>query len=215
MWKSIKQIIKQAKRVVVKQHKHAMLFKINKKEIYVKQKKLFDRQIEEDTQADYKKMYYKLLCYMQQIQEQNNRDQPLYAFTKKQGNLFDKLCKAVEKHVQVKGIMLLDKAKQQKRKDQTNQLCLNATVAFFNYQYKHMLYKNALLSGLAVLKLHNNNSWYKLKDYMLKYLAVIKLMQILVIYQLVVKQQNKIAALEKTINAKKMQKAATRLFKIT
>ena len=49
MWKSIKQIIKQAKRVVVKQHKHAMLFKINKKEIYVKQKKLFDRQIEEDT----------------------------------------------------------------------------------------------------------------------------------------------------------------------
>ena len=38
-----------------------------------------------------------------------------------------------------------------------------------------MLYKNVLISRLVVLELRNNNSWYRLKDYMPKYLAVIKL----------------------------------------
>ena len=55
-------------------------------------------------------------------------------------------------------------------------------VAFFNYQYKHTLYKNILLSGLAVLGLRNNNGWYRLKDYIPKYSVVIKLAQILVMY---------------------------------
>ena len=50
-----------------------------------------------------------------------------------------------------------------------------------NHPLKDDEYKSAIISGLVVLGIQDDNGWLNAEDYTLKYLAVIKLARLIVV----------------------------------
>ncbi len=115
--KSAEQVAERVCIAVLSQGRYAILFKINKKEVYVKLSKLFEGQIEDNIQAGYKEVYCKLLCFIYWTQDQDNNDWLLYKFIEKQGDLFNAFIDAIHKHVQGKDIGRINKVEQQAQED--------------------------------------------------------------------------------------------------
>ncbi len=186
MQESVEQVVEQAQAVVLKCSRYAVLFKINKKEVQVKLGRLFKGQIEDNIQASYKEVYQKLLYFLYQTQDQDNANQLLYMFIEKQGDLFNAFIDIVNKQVQDKDIGRISKAERQAQEGWVDWLYLDAIVAFFDYQYQDMLYKSVLISRLAVLEICKDSRQVGLGEYIPKYLAIIKIVYILVVYQSIV-----------------------------
>ena len=214
MQKSVEQVAERVRTAVLSQGRHAILFEINKKEVYVKLSKLFEGQIEDNIQAGYKEVYCKLLCFIHQIQDQDNNNQLLYKFIEKQGDLFNVFADIANKQVQDKDIGRISKAEQQVQEGQVDQLCLDVIVVFFDYQYQDMLYKSALISGLAVLGICKDSGQVRLGEYMPKYLAIIKIARMLVVYQSIVEQEDKVRALQIRMSQEAVEEAVAGLFTI-
>ncbi len=62
-------MVEQARAAVLKRRGHAVLFKINKKEVRVKPSRPFKGQIEDNTWASYKEVYWKLLYFIHWTQD--------------------------------------------------------------------------------------------------------------------------------------------------
>ena len=163
---------------------HAVLFEVNRKSADIKPNKLFDSRMEDDSWARYKEVFRKLLCFVQRTQEWQDKEGPPYEFTKQQGDLYDEFFEgAAEQPASEADMSIIDR------------LCLDTMVAFFDHQYNHTHYKNVIISGLAVIGIREDGGWEKPDNYTPIYSAVIKVVRILVVYQAVVEQQNKIEQL--------------------
>lgn len=199
MWESMERVLDAAQAAsAISRIGQAVLFEINRKEAHVKPRKPFDSRLEDDTWARYKEVFRKLLCFLQRVEEWEDKDQPAYELTGRQGDLLD----AFEEAAAGQG------------GDKADRLGLDMMVAFFDQEFKHTHYENAIISGLAVMGLRDDGGWVDANDYTPIYSAVIKVVRMLVVYQSVVEQQDEIRELERTMDADRAREAATGLFRI-
>jgi len=62
-------------------------------------------------------------------------------------------------------------------------------ITLLNHELGDNEYKSVIISGLAVLGFRDNEGWLNAKDYTTKYLGFIKVVRMLVVYQLYVEQE--------------------------
>ena len=199
MWDAMEEVLNAAQAATAfSRVGQAVLFEVNRKEAHVKPRKPFDGRLEEDTWVRYKEVFRKLLCFIQRTECWDDADRPKYAFTPKQGDLFD----------------AFEEAAQGTDAGRTHRLALDTMVGFFDHEFRHTHYENAIISGLAVLGLRDDGGWVSVLDYTPVYSAVIKTVRMLVVYQSVVEQADEVRALQETMDADKAREAATGLFRI-
>jgi hypothetical protein len=61
-------------------------------------------------------------------------------------------------------------------------LCLELYITLLNHKLGDDKYKSVIISGLVVIGFHNDGGWLNVEDYTIKYLGVIKIAQMLVVY---------------------------------
>ena len=62
-------------------------------------------------------------------------------------------------------------------------MCLKLCMTLLNHELGDDEYKSVIISGLVVIEFHDNRGWLNTEDYTTKYLGVIKVVWMLVIYQ--------------------------------
>ena len=61
-------------------------------------------------------------------------------------------------------------------------MCLELYISLLNYKLEDNKYKSVIISGLVVIGFYNNKGWLNIEDYTTKYLGIIKIVQMLVVY---------------------------------
>ena len=64
-------------------------------------------------------------------------------------------------------------------------------MSLLNYELGDNKYKSVIISGLVVIGFHNNKGWLNVEDYTTKYLGIIKITQMLVVYQSYIEQEDR------------------------
>src|SRR5580698_10665273 len=76
--------------------------------------------------------------------------------------------------------------------DRIQREVLRFCINLLNHPLKDNEYKSAIISGLAVLGIQDNDGWLDAEDYTLKYSAVIKLARLMVVQEAYEQRQNAI-----------------------
>jgi hypothetical protein len=63
-------------------------------------------------------------------------------------------------------------------------------MSLLNHKLGDNEYKSVIISGLAVIGFCNNRGWLNVEDYTTKYSGVIKIAQMLVVYQSYIEQED-------------------------
>ena len=79
-------------------------------------------------------------------------------------------------------------------------MCLELYITLLNYKLGNDEYKSVIISRLAVIGYCNNGGWLNAKDYTTKYLEIIKIVQMLVVYRLYIKWEDRYKMNQRFIN---------------
>ena len=98
--------------------------------------------------------------------------------------------------------------------ERINRLCLELCIALLNHKLGDNKYKSVIISGLVVIGFCNNRGWLNIEDYTTKYLGVIKVVQMLVIYWLYIEQEDRYKMNQKFIDNIQAQLGIELMFNI-
>ena len=63
-------------------------------------------------------------------------------------------------------------------------------MSLLNYELGDNKYKSVIISGLVVIGFYKDRGWLNVEDYTTKYLGIIKIVQMLVVYWSYIKQED-------------------------
>jgi hypothetical protein len=69
-------------------------------------------------------------------------------------------------------------------------LCLEFCITLLNHKLEDDKYESVVISTLAVLRFQEDRGWLNVEDYITKYSEIIKVAQMLVIYQSYIEQKD-------------------------
>jgi hypothetical protein len=196
--------------------KQAALFKANRKEVNNELQKLFNSWIDINTVQRYTRVWKQLLCYIFQAEGVEVEKRLAYKLTKSQQIAIHKVKAIIQEFQEWKRIKAEDREEDKESDeeiefiDRIQQEILRLCIDLLNYLLKDNKYKSAIISGLAVLGIRDNDRWLDAEDYTLKYLAVIKLAKLIVVQEAYKQQEEAIKRLEeRDLTADKARERAT------
>ena len=69
-------------------------------------------------------------------------------------------------------------------------MCLELCINLLNHKLGDDKYKSVIISGLVVIGFYKDGGWLNVEDYTTKYLGIIKIAQMLVVYQSYIEQED-------------------------
>jgi hypothetical protein len=161
----------------------AALFEANRKEVSSEPQQPFDSWMDIDTVKRYIRVWKQLLCYIFRVEDKEPSKRPAYKLNGRQ-------------QIAIQGVQEIIKEFQEWKEDQPandpiddeeesdkeiefigriQQEILRLCIELLNHPLQDNEYKSAIISGLAVLGIRDDDGWLDAEDYTLKYSAVIKL----------------------------------------
>ena len=171
-----------------------MLFEVNQRLYNRKLSILFNIYLEAQIQAKYLNIQKRLTRFVMRTryqEEQGTQDCPPYIFTKEQEVLYKRLLTCVYKALSE--IKLVGYQREQ-ADNKAKEALINFLLSLFNYTLDTNKYKSAILSSLIAIGIQvtDNIIGYKqlsLDEYLVNYLAVIKVIRLLIIHQATINKE--------------------------
>ncbi|KAL3420487.1 hypothetical protein PVAG01_08986 [Phlyctema vagabunda] len=200
------------------------LFEVNKKEVDKKPHMPFDSWISITTVKTYTDVWKTLLYYVLRAEDDDEAKRPLYQLTPKQQ------CQLRELRDKIREFGRW-KEQQPSRGDPTQEVesdeeigsmrqiqrrVLQFCIALLNQPLQDHEYENAIISGLAVLGMREDEGWLDAEDYTPKYSAVIKLARLMVVQEAYERQQAEIIRYRaRGLTPKEAGRAASSYYRLT
>ena len=180
----------------------AALFEANRKEVNNEPQKPFDSWMDIDTVQRYTKVWKQLLCYIMRAESAKVEKRPAYKLTESQKismqgvNLILKEFQEWKDKQPVDEIGYGESDEEIVFMDRIQREVLRFCIDLLNHPLKDDEYKSAIISGLAVLGIQDDDGWLDAEDYTPKYSAVIKLARLMVVQEAYEQRQNAIKQYE-------------------
>jgi hypothetical protein len=174
----------------------AALFEANRKEANVEPQKPFDSWMEITTVQKYTRVWKQVLCYIFRAKEEDAEKRPAYKLTSRQ----QIGVQAVEAVIQEFQEWQQDQpSNDEEESDEEIEFMrriqreiLRLCIALLNHPLQDNEYQNAMISGLAVMGIRDDDGWIDAEDYAPKYSAIIKLARLMVVQEGYEKRQEAI-----------------------
>jgi hypothetical protein len=167
----------------------AALFKANRKEVNNEPQKPFDSWMEINTVQRYTRVWKQLLCYLFRAEDEELSKRLAYKLTGSQQIAIHKVKEIIQEFQKWKEGQPIetedgDESEEEiEFKDRIQREILRLCIALLNHPLQDNEYKSAIISGLAVLGIRDDDGWLDAEDYTPKYSAVIKLARLMVVQE--------------------------------
>jgi hypothetical protein len=193
----------------------AALFEANRKELDKEPQMPFDSWMDITTIHGYTRVWRQLLCYIIRTQDEPAEKKPPYELIDTQQLAVQETRKAIKEFQDWKK----DQPELEEEEDESDEEIaymakiqreiLSLCIALLNHPLQDTEYKSAIISGLAVLGIRDDDGWYSAEDYTTKYSAVIKLARLMVVQKGYEKREGSIKrAMERGLTAQEARHQA-------
>ena len=164
----------------------AALFEANRKETNVEPQRPLDSWMDITTIQSYTRVWKQVLCYVLRAEDEDVEKRPAYKLTGRQ-------------QIGVQAVRAIIQEFQEWQQDQPiedeesneeiefmgriQREILRLCIALLNHPLQDNEYQNAIISGLAVMGIRDDDGWIDAEDYTPKYSAIIKLARLMVVQE--------------------------------
>jgi hypothetical protein len=164
----------------------AALFEANRKEANVEPQRPLDSWMDITTIQSYTRVWKQVLCYVLRAEDEDAEKRPAYKLTGRQQIGVQAVRAIIQEFQEWQQDQPIDDEESDEEIEFMGRIqreILRLCIALLNHPLQDNEYQNAIISGLAIMGIRDDDGWIDAEDYTPKYSAIIKLARLMVVQE--------------------------------